>query len=300
MVTSHAPEDVTSGGQGSPPSLADVRRQVRAAAIKTARDMWGQVPKLLPLLGVLFYGLGSLVVDGFYTRLNTTPDAAGIGYFSIIEPAAVFAAMLAIIATAIAMVFDVVKGFFQWVVDNSILVRWVANVLASLATLIVAIIAFLVLKQSELWRSVLILLAPVVLTIVIIPLQILIKWFGDPEIRKSAWTRVLSVGLSLAFLVALCFGAHEWGVHDAGKVARGESVDVRIFGLDMSAIGAAPVHIQAVDSSPVIEKLSTDTCLFEIGSGPYNILLYDPVIGDTLSIPSNEIVVISSSMPCKK
>jgi hypothetical protein len=300
MVTSKTPEDAMDGGQAPPPKLAAVGREARASAVEAAKDMLEQVPKLLPLLGVLCYGLGLLIVDGFYKRLNTTPDAAGIGYLSVIEPAAVWAAVLAVIAVAIVMAFDVVKPYLKWLMDN---ILWLAITLASLATAVISIILFMGFfdfKQSALWRNAFVLLAPAMVAIVAIPLQILIKWYRNTDTRKSAWPKFFSIGFALILIVGLCFGAHEWGAVDAEKVVRGEPVDVRIFGLDMSAIGAAPVHIQAIDSSPVIKNLSADTCLLEIGSGSYNILLYNPADGDTLSVPLSDVVVISSSVPCKK
>ena len=300
MVTSKTPGDAMDDGQAPPPKLAAAGREARASAVEAAKEMLEQAPKLLPLLGVLCYGLGLLIVDGFYRRLNTTPDAAGIGYLSVIEPAAVWAAILAIIAVAIVMAFDVIKPYLIWLVDNILWLAIILVVLTATATTIVLIRGFFDFEQSALWRNAFVFLAPAMVAIVVIPIQILVKWYRNTETRKSALPKVFSIGFALILIVGLCFGAHEWGAVDAEKVVRGEPVDVRIFGLDMSAIGAAPVHIQAIDSSPVIKNLSADTCLLEIGSGSYNILLYDPADGDTLSVPLSDVVVISSSMPCKK
>jgi len=297
MSTSQAPEHVASSGESTSPTLADVGREARASAIKTAKDILEQVPKLLPLLGVLCYGLGLLIVDGFYSRLNTTPDAAGVGYLSVIEPAAVWAGVLAIIAVAMAMAANVVKEFWKRFTENIGFVRKAIQIVAALAFF--AVITGFFVKNSALTRNIFILLAPAAVAIIVIPLELLVRWYRRPGSYQSAWSRVPPIGFSLILIVLLCFGAHYWGAFDAGKAVRGESVDVRIFGLDMSAIGATPVRIQAIDSSPAIKALSADACLLEIGSGSYSILLYDPADEDTLSIPLNDVVVISSSAPCK-
>jgi hypothetical protein len=290
-ATSREPEDASS----SPallPSYEETKRQAKNAAAKTAADIWGQVPTLLPLLGVLFYGLGRLMVDGFYARLNTTAEAAGVGYLSIIEPAAVLAAVLAIIGTAIAMIFDVLKVFFLWIRKYS---KFLAGLLTFLASVGLTFLGGYAFKNSTLFSVIL----PVLSSLALIFLRFLIDVLRNLATRESAF-RVLSVTFSLIFLAALCFGAHEWGVREAEKVTKGESVDIKIGGLDMSAIIALPVQIQAINLNPTIKQLSADSCLFEIGSGPYNFLIYDPAKQDTLSVPSNAVVVINSPAACKK
>jgi hypothetical protein len=287
---------VSSGDRALQSSSEKVRDEAKTAGINAVKGMWEQAPKLLPLLGVFFYGLGRFAVDGFYARLNTTADAAGIGYLSTIEPAAILAAVLAIVGTAIVIVFDVFKVFFFWIVEHRSKFEALLSVLGVLAS-----IAFLITTLFHFnWNPILLNAAPLaigVLTPAIYSLRVLINLFRSPN---TAWPRLLSVGLSLIFLIALCFGAHELGVREAGKVARGQAVDIRILGLDMSAINATPVHIQAIGSWPAIKQLSADGCLIEIGSQPFTILLYDPASQSTLSVPSSEVVVINSSASCRR
>jgi len=286
---------VASGTRAPQSSAEKVRNEAKTAGINAVKGMWEQAPKLLPLLGVFFYGLGRFAVDGFYARLNTTADAAGIGYLSTIEPAAILAAVLAIVGTAIVIVFDVFKVFFLWIVKHQSkfqLALSVLGLLTSIAILVTGIFHFN-LNSNLLGVGT---LAIGILTPAIYSLRVLINLFRSPN---TAWPRLLSVGFSLIVLIGLCFGAHELGVHEAGKVARGQAVDIRILGLDMSAINATPVHIQAIGSEPAIKQLS-DGCPIEIGSQPFTILLYDPASQSTLSVPSSEVVVINSSAPCRK
>jgi hypothetical protein len=321
MVTNHTAEDVQRSGQARaggpqvppprqdepephfPHSVKEFQTEAESAVIKTLTDMWKQAPKLLPLLAVVCYGLGRLIADGFYSRLNTNAEAAGVGYLSIIEPAAVTAAIIAIIGTAIAIVFDVANVCFRWIRGNS--VRWIkaagiSVLVASVAAIAIVITPFA--KVSPWWHNinVRLVITPSILVAAILALWTAFTIFGSDKTSKSAWPRVFFVVFSLISLAVLCFDAHDWGVYEAGKVAKSQEVSMNILGLDMSAVGAAPVRVQAINTNPVIEQLPVDGCLFEIGSGPYNFLFFDPVNRKTLSVPANEVVVISPSEACKK
>jgi hypothetical protein len=292
LATSDGPENVSDRRHSLLHSYEETSRRARNAAAKTAADIWKQVPTLLPLLGVLFYGLGRLMVDGFYTRLNTTAEAAGLGYLSIIEPAAVLAAVLAVAGTAIAMIFDVLKVFFLSIMKYSKLLASLLTALASFGAVVIGNYAF---RNNTLFS----LLLPLAFSLGLVLLRFLMNVVRSIAARESGF-RVLAVSFSLIFLAVLCFGAHEWGVREAQKVEKGQSVDIKIGGLDMSAISALPVQIRAIDMDPTIKQLSTDSCLLEIGSGPYSFLIYDPAKQDVLSVPSNAVVVISSSAACKQ
>ena len=61
--------------------------------------MWKVGASVITLLAALFYGIGRFLVDGFYGHLNTTAGAAGVGTISIIEPAAVLGAFVALFTT---------------------------------------------------------------------------------------------------------------------------------------------------------------------------------------------------------
>jgi hypothetical protein len=288
----HGHEAAAGSNQARRSDHEKVREEAKVAGVNAVKGMWEQAPKLLPLFGVFFYGLGRFVVDGFYGHLNTTADAAGIGYLSIIEPAAVLAAVLAIIGTAIVIVFDVLKVFFLWIARREPYFAALLGILGALVAIGGLISTF---SHSPYFNAAVYVTAA--LSLVVYPLRVVLNIFRNPT---AAWSRLLSVGLSLIFLTALCFGAHELGVHEAEKVAKGQTVDMRILGLEMSAINAIPVHIQATGSGPGLKLLFADRCLMNIGSGPFTVLLYDPARQNTLSVPSSEVVVINSSAPCRQ
>jgi hypothetical protein len=57
---------------------------------------------------------------------------------------------------------------------------------------------------------------------------------------------------------------------------------------------ALPVHVQAAEPGTAIKQLSTEPCLFEIGSGSNSVLFYEPDDRSTLSVSSLEVVVVTS------
>jgi len=323
MLSSHFPGTVPAGdgpaqppagdGPAQPPTgvpgdetpLVDATRRAEKAGIAAARAVWAQAPSLLPLLAVLCYGLGRLVVDGFYGRLNTTAEAAGVGDLSIIEPAAILAAVLAIIGTIGAMIFDFLQVFFLWLVRSS---RLVTRVILELVLLGITLAGVIFLRREEI-----ITLIPIAL--VIIPLRTLLDNFGGDKNREVGdlrisqihnatdeqmpWQRLLYVVLASVFLVGLCFGAHEWGVREAAEVAKGKPVIVDKLGINISAISAYPVHLEFIGSSPPVSSLSPNGCLLQIGTGPSTVLVYDPAKHNTMSVVSDSVVVISLSTPCK-
>src|ERR1700729_1363109 len=69
--------------------------------------MWKVGASVITLLAALFYGIGRFLVDGFYGHLNTTAGAAGVGTISIIEPAAVLGAFVALFTTVALMLLDI-------------------------------------------------------------------------------------------------------------------------------------------------------------------------------------------------
>src|ERR1700733_13377442 len=109
---------VTEGREGSMTVNQDaadtkVFRQTpnRASA---AIAMWKVGASVVTLLAALFYGIGRFLVDGFYAHLNTTAGAAGVGTISIIEPAAVLGAFVALFTTVALMLLDILQDGFEW------------------------------------------------------------------------------------------------------------------------------------------------------------------------------------------
>ena len=81
-----------------------------SAGPSVAVAMWKVAASVVTLLWTLFYGIGRLLADGFYSNLNTTVGAAGVNTISIIEPAAILGALLALSITVILMLSDILKG----------------------------------------------------------------------------------------------------------------------------------------------------------------------------------------------
>jgi hypothetical protein len=104
--------------------------------------MWKVGASVATLLGALFYGIGRFLADGFYTHLNTTAGAAGVNTISIIEPAAVLGAMVALLATAILMLLDVLEQGFIRIWRHAGTAWAVAVALAVLAGFVVFAIHF--------------------------------------------------------------------------------------------------------------------------------------------------------------
>lgn len=216
----------------------------------------------MPLLAGFSYGLGRLMVDGFYGQLHTTAEAAGLGYGAILEPAAIFTAILIVIGTAATMLIDALRVLGRWIWSKG---RKAATFGTTLLVL-TGVIATLVATEPAI--AIKLLLASGSLT----ALRTLVDQFGRPKDRRVGQTRakvdrqlsgeqdarrtrirtVTSVVLSLGFLLALCFGAHAVGKNEGNKAASGKPVEVRIFGLDVSSMTAAPVHLQPIVSSTAL------------------------------------------------
>lgn len=94
----------------SPNGGANLRR-APGTGTWAAVAMWKLTASAVTLFAALFYGLGRLQVDGFYSHLDTTASAAGVNTISIIEPAAIIGALVALFATAILLLLDI---FQRW------------------------------------------------------------------------------------------------------------------------------------------------------------------------------------------
>jgi hypothetical protein len=114
-VNTTAPEtDVSTDRNASGKAFRQASKGASAAAA-----LWKVGASVVTLLAALFYGIGRLLADGFYTHLNTTASAAGVNTISIIEPAAVLGALVALFATAVLMLLDILQRAFDWVQENA-------------------------------------------------------------------------------------------------------------------------------------------------------------------------------------
>ena len=309
------PDSTAASGDSAPPLAAaapegSVADRATAAGVIAAKAVWGQASTLIPLLAVASYGLGRLMVDGFYAQLHTTAETVGLGYSSILEPAAILTAFGAVVGTVIAMLLDAFQVIGVWLFRQ----RRKAFVLLSLAGLAGGAAVLAEIARADV-------IIDTILTSVALPaFRALVDKFGSarnrrigqvraredrslmgtPSARRSIAKRTISVILPLGLLVGLFFGAHELGSHEGRQAASGKPVDINIFGFDVPSITVTAVRIQPIGSSPVLEQLTTDGCLLEIGSSPTTVLLYDPADKSTLTIPSDQVVVIGSNAKCPR
>jgi hypothetical protein len=289
-------------------SVADVADRATTAGITAAKAVWSQAPTLIPLLAVASYGLGRLMVDGFYEELNTTAEAAGLGYASILEPAAILTAFAVAIGTVIAMFLDAFQVIGVWLFRQ----RRKVFFMLGFAGLAGGVAVFTAIVRAD------VIIDTLVSTVLLPTFRTLVDKFGSardrligenrartdrtlmgaPSARRPIAKRAVSVILSLGILVGLFVGAHELGSHEGRQAASGKSVNISIFGFDVPSITATAVRIQPIGSSPALEQLTTDGCLLEIGSAPTTVLLYDPADKSTLTVPSDQVVVVDSNKKC--
>ena len=251
-------------------SLGD---RAREASIIAVRAAWSQAPTLISLLAVLSYGLGRLTVDGFYAQLNTTAEAAGLGYSAILEPAAILTASMAAIGTVIVMLMDVIEVIGVWIFRQRTRMLWLAGFASLAAGSAAAIIAGIA-------RADLVIDAIISSAGSLPALRTLVDKFGSARDRRIGEARArddrsleysvsarrpiakrsVSVILSLVFLISLFFGAHELGSHEGRQVANGKPVHMSVFGFDVPSITAIAVYIKPTGSSSVLKQLAKNRC----------------------------------------
>jgi len=290
-------------GDSDVPSAASAVVRAAEAEVIAARAVWNQAPTLIPLLAALSYGLGRLMVDGFYAQLHTTAEAAGLGYGSILEPAAILTAILVAVGTAIAMMSDAIVVAGRWLLERRRVFEFILLIIILPAGGI-ALIFIQVVRIDEVLALVSGFALPAFRT--------LLDKFGSAwdrrvgKARASADTslsgsrpldragvkRAIFVVLSLGFLVSLLFGAHELGTYEGRQAAAGQPVDITFLGFNVPSISATAVRVEPMASSASFQQLVNGKCWLQIGSGGATVLLYDPADESTLVVPSDQIVVI--------
>jgi hypothetical protein len=309
------PDGAAASGDAAPAPVAEAPQSSVAdateAGIIAVKAVWGQATTLIPLLAVASYGLGRLMVDGFYAQLHTTAEAAGLGYSSILEPAAILTAFGVVIGTVIVMLQDA----FQVILVRLFRQREKILLPLSLVGLVGGVALF-----AEIARAADVIIDAFVSGVALPAFRALVDRFGSARNRRIGATRIrvdrslmgepsarppiakkaISVVLSLAFLASIFFGAHELGYREGRKAASGKFVDINVFGFNVPSITATAVRVQPIASSSVLEQLTTDGCLLEIGSDPTIVLLYDPADKTTLAVPADQVVVVDSNKSCPK
>jgi hypothetical protein len=240
--------------------------------MEAARLAWKESAAFATLLGVLLYGVGRLLADGFYEHLNTSADSAGVSTFSILEPAVLVAIIFAFVATIIMILPDVISSSADRL--RKVFIGGVAVVCVG------GVFSWIILGVV------------VTLVLLLIFVPAIVSWLRrvgpvNPRFRLTA------VSGSLALLVIICVAAHVTGVHEANNVKKGKEVNLNFLGLNISSIGATRVQLKVADDSVAVKKIIANPCLLQIGAGPGDILLYDFKVHETLDIPSDKVEVVS-------
>jgi hypothetical protein len=280
------------------------------AGVRAVRMLWGQASLLIMLIGLLSYGLGRLMVDGFYGELHTTAEAAGLGYASILEPAALFTAIVAIIGTALAAISDALLAAACWLIEHRHVFFLVLGLVA-LATGAVYLIAIARIDELLAFLS----------SVSVVAFNTLLRKFqgilgrstgGKTRAPTNAAARsvglrpppstklqrVISVTLSIAVLAGLFFTAHEFGIHEGRQAASGKSVSITLLGFNIPSIIATVVRVQPDTSSPALDQLGKAHCLLQVGPGSSELVLYNPATKTTTTVPADQFLVSSAGATC--
>jgi hypothetical protein len=257
-------------------------------------DLWKQLPAMIATLGLPAYIVGRFAVDGFYGQLHTTAEAAGIGYASILEPAAIVTAIGTLLCIILIWSANAIP-------DNHWIIRG--------AAIAIAVVAALLDSFNSGGASI------VLLAVTLVPAaQVL---FGTkhnagtdqfPERIASiarnipVWLNFVITPLPLILFVGSLFGAHYYGKYEGNHAAAGNPVTLRYLGLTIPSMLATVVHVQPIPSGPAVKELNSQYCWLEIGTGagPAGVLLYDPATKVILTISPDQIVMTSANPSCLK
>ena len=227
-------------------------RWTPSAGPSAAIAMWKVAASVVTLLAALFYGIGRLLVDGFYSNLNTSASAAGVNTISIIEPAAIFGALLALSVTAILMLSDIIQQWFNWMRRHSFTILALVAIAAVIGLIVWGIIYF---KEFSLGHFVTLVGSALVVTFV--------RNIPFDEIATKIVERIMKVKEAKTGEKAGVKPREEAGVEDAAKIAdtaeaqakagaQGGTTTGADAGAEASAQAAAETvaHLRKAISSP--------------------------------------------------
>jgi hypothetical protein len=279
------------------------------AAKEQRRRWYDLVSGVLPILAVVSYGIGRLLVDGFYGRLNTTGEAAGLGYATIIEPAAIiFAAILGLVASVALLVTIIEWTIHHW---HKIIVRVVVVGIEAVAPLILVVLYILRNNANAVLLAGAAATGASVAALGSIAVGVKppshtrptgTKWvLNSMDWMKKEERKPTIVVLSLAILVGVGFGAHDFGYHEGTWATKGHTVRVSIIGFRIPSISATPVYIDALAPSRRADSLLKSRCQMQIGQTGSSLLVYNVDRRIIESIPLSQVVVqqdASASTSC--
>ncbi len=276
------------------------------------KALWNQGSTLLTLLGLLAYVLGRLMVDGFYGQLHTTAEAAGVGYASILEPAAIATAAAGVVWAGVTLGVNALQVSSKWAKTITSFIFGIVVVAGGGGALVLAGNIL----SADLTDAV----STLLLTGAIPALGTLLGKIPGIRLPRAGEAKppdgqlpngtnpgsrdrlklLANIAWSFVFLGGLLVAAHQFGVREGRLAAEGKPVNVAYFGFDIPSIGASVVRVQPITPSPAFKQLSSRACWLEIGSGPSGVLLYDPSDMATLTISPDQIVVTSANPSCMK
>lgn len=262
----------------------------------------GDIPVLISLLALLCYGLGRLAVDGFYGQLPTTAEAVGLGYASIIEPAAIVATFAAVIWIVVGAISDVISGPNQRVGN-----------LTRVVVLIGLTVLAAILGQVDVGVAAVGDVIPFAAAFAAPPFRALGDRISEFRIRlgrgsrpaeNSAPTRegglkpVGNLIYAALVLLVLSVGAHELGIHEGRQATAGKAVALSYFGFRVPGMTTSVVRVHPLASSSAFAPLTKETCWLQLGVGPGGLVLYSPASRDTLTVPPDQVVVTAMNGSC--
>lgn len=251
---------------------------------------WRELAVALPLLAGISYIIGRFAVDGFYEGLDTTAEDAGIGYPSILEPAAF---VLVAVAVAVGLIWAIGSALIPLIGLGR------ARVVAGALLVLLAAIFF---EIDELL---------VISSALAAAIELVIGARASPEQgaeedraappgaspggqavkhpRKGV--RALILLAAVGIVVGTLFGAHQFGVIEASHARKGHAVDFNLLGVHVPSITAAPVIVTVVGQSPEFAKLITGHCFLALGTPGLNTALFDWQSRQTTLAPSLGVVL---------
>jgi hypothetical protein len=288
---------------------------------KRRRSLFDQAPSVLPLLAVVSYALGSILVNGFYSRLHTTAEAAGLGYISIIEPGAVIFGLAAVFGVAGKVSYDEIrKAYFKFVKPHG---RGLKAVTLILTPIVVAALAVTEIVISSAYNKIEF-TSFFVVGAVAAAIQSLLGVFGSTKERQaeaerqvkaieeehekvvilttnekiSPSTRTgIQIVLSLMVLVGASVGFHFFGTYEGSLANGGKAVNVSWLWIPIPGLSATSVSIAPLSHSPNIASIQDAGCLLQIGSNNGDLLLYEVKSSTPISVPSSSVVVTDLLSP---
>ncbi len=292
--------------------------------IKRLMGRLSDVGPILSLLGLFSYGLARFAIDAFFERFKIAPEDVGLGYASILGPAAFLTTAIFAFSAITLFVLSALPERVQRAPQRLAKVMpTAAFVLAS--QLINVIFAAVALGLFILFRKIVEGLAvfggpnsfgtKLVLSlyalgigssVVVYALRDLIV--GARRIAKvarislgvedeekisqpSRLVAVLQVLVAVAVLGAVLFAAHRFGAQQASQAAVGRSVEIRLAGILAPGLSARHASVAPASNTANLGGAEKSRCLMHIGEGGGFAIFYEVDSRRTIRLPVGLVVI---------